>query len=589
MKRFSQLAASILLGVLLTACGSSDDNPSDSSSSSSSSSSESSSSEDSSSSSSASTEPVTIHMIGDSTMAPYSEDRRPQAGWGEMVDIFYNEHVTVNNWARGGRSSRSFYSETGRWPAIEPMLEEGDYVIIQFGHNDQKTGGDYEEFGTYAFCSDGTTDGENCADADHSYYQYLKTYVMETRESGAIPILMTPMIRKYFSGTTITEKGQHNLTEPNSGETYPRGDYPAAMLAVATEYDVPLIDLTEETKVIVESYGAEASTEHLYIAADSTHPTELFAMLIAKRAVDGLKTQDILSGYVVQASSLIASPSEIEWGDRYVDVPSTRKLSISAFDLDPASGMIDVTAPQGFQVSDSADSDVWHSTYAIDYENGAFTSNLYVRFTAESETAYSGDISFALDGTELGSVAVSGNGVAVGEGVDSYSSWFTEGSAVTPITDGPISAGEAVTNNLEAGNTKTLAVEGQDTSVARYRVEGPEMVARSDDRYLQLSVTTASQTFYVDTISGYLTSSGGSTVQADIEYSLSSDFSDPVKLNEEPLSFTKDTMTLEEFGVTIQVPADSTLYVRIFPWNSAGNTGKYLALYDFRVSGLAGE
>ncbi len=506
-----------------------------------------------------------------------------------MVDTFYNEHVTVNNWARGGRSSRSFYNEVGRWSAVEPILEEGDYVIIQFGHNDQKTGDTYEEFGTYAYCSDGTTDGENCADADHSYYQYLKTYVMETRERGAIPILMTPMVRKYFSGTTLTEKGQHNWESPNTGETYARGDYPAAMLAVATEYDVPLIDLTEETKIIVEEYGAEAATEHLYIAADSTHPNELFAMLIAKRAVEGMDELDILSGYVVDATSLIASPNALDWGDRYVDVPNTKKLTISAFDLEPASGMIDVTAPQGFQVSDSAESDVWHSTYTIDFDNGAFTSNLYVQFTAESETAYSGDISFALEGTELGSVAVSGNGVAVGEGVDSYSSWFTEGSSVTPITDGPISAGEALANNLEAGNTKTLAVEGQDTSVARYRVEGETMVARSDDRYLQLTVTTASQTFYVDTISGYLTSSGGSTVQADIEYSLSSDFSDPIKLNEEPLSFTKDTMTLVEFGVTIAVPPESTVYVRIFPWNSAGNTGKYLALYDFQLSGIAGE
>lgn len=503
--------------------------------------------------------------------------------------MFFSEESVITNWARGGRSSRSFYYEDTRWPAVSAALEEGDYVIIQFGHNDQKTGGDYEEFGTYAFCSDGTDDGENCEDVEHSYYQFLKKYVLESREAGATPILMTPIVRKYFSGDTITEKGQHNLQDVNSGETYPRGNYPAAMKAVAEEYDVPLVDLTAETKAIVESYGNEAATESLYIAADSTHPQVLFATLIAKAAVEGLQSYDLMQGHIIEATALIASPSELEWGNRYVDTPNTKKLTISAFDLEPATGMIDVTAPAGFRLSDAADSSVWNSTYTIDFDNGAFTSNLYVEFMADSETDYSGAISFALDGTELGTVAVSGTGVAVGDGVESYSSWFTEGGSVAPITDGPVSASEAMASNLEAGNTKTLAVEGQDTGVARYRVEGPEMVARSDDRYLEFSVTAASQTFYVDTISGYLTSSGGSTVQADIEYSLSSDFSNPVKLNEEPLSFTKDTMTLKEFGVTIPVAAESTVYVRIFPWNAAGNTGKYLALYDFRVDGLSGD
>ncbi|MBB3063466.1 RICIN domain-containing protein [Microbulbifer rhizosphaerae] len=534
-------------------------------------------------------EAPTIHMLGDSTMTEYDESRRPQMGWGEAMPMFFSEESVINNWAKGGRSSRSFYYETTRWPAILPTIEEGDYVIIQFGHNDQKNGGNYLEYGTYAFCSDGNGDGENCADVEHSYYQFLKRYVLETREKGAKPILMTPIVRKYFSGDSITERGQHNLQSSYSGENYPRGDYPAAMKAVAQAYDVPLVDLTAETKAIVESYGDEAATEHLYIAADSTHPQVLFATLIAKAAVETLDTYGLMQGHIVEASSLVASPGELDWGNRFVDVPNTKKLTISAFDLVPETGAVDVTAPDGFLLSDSADSEVWSSSTTIDFTNGAFTTNLYVQFTAASEQPYTGEVSFALEGAKLGSVAVSGTGVAAGEGVASYSSWFTEGSSVTPISDGLVSAGDALASNLVAGNTKTLAVDGQDTSVARYRVEGPEMVARSDDRYLQFSVTAESQTFYVDTISAYLTSSGGSTVQADIEYSLSSDFSNPVKLNSEALSFTSDTMTLKEYGVTVPVSAGDTLYVRIFPWNSAGNTGKYLAIYDARITGISGE
>ncbi|WP_308363987.1 MULTISPECIES: rhamnogalacturonan acetylesterase [unclassified Microbulbifer] len=550
-------------------------------------------------------------MLGDSTMTDYGEDRLPQMGWGQAMPMFFSEETVINNWARGGRSSRSFYYEAERWPAVLPLIKAGDYVIIQFGHNDQRRGGDYAEAGTFAYCPDGTENGEGCPEDldlegpdpaapyyEHSYYQFLKRYVLETRAKGAIPILMTPIVRKYFSGGTITEKGQHNLETKYDGENFPRGDYPAAMKAVADTYGVPFVDLTAETKAIVESYGDEAATEHLYIAADSTHPAKLFAILIARAAVQGLESQGLMEGHIVEATSLVASPDNLDWGNRYVDVPNTKELTISAFDLVPATGSVDVTAPDGFLLSNSADSEVWSSSTTIDFTNGAFTSNLYVQFTAASEQAYTGDVSFALDGTELGTVAVSGTGVAVGAGVASYSRWFTEGASTTAITDGLVSASDALVNNLEAGNTKTMAVDGQDTGVARFQVFGEAMVARSDDRYLQFAVTAESQKFYVDTISVYLASSGGSTVEADIEYSLFADFREPVKLNETSLLPRDDTdLTVQEYSVISTVdptdadPNNDTLYVRIFPWNASGatSTGKYLGIYDLKVDGVSGE
>lgn len=516
-------------------------------------------------------------------------------GWGEAMPMFFSEETVINNWALGGRSSRSFYYEPGRWPTILPTIEAGDYVIIQFGHNDQKYGAEYyDQYATYAYCPDGTENGEDCPegpDSEHSYYQFLKRYVLETRAKGAIPILMTPIVRKYFSGGTITEKGQHNLETLYTGEDFPRGNYPAAMKAVADTYGVPFVDLTAETKAIVESYGDEAATEYLYIAADSTHPQVLFATLIARAAVQGLESQGLMEGHIVEATSLVASPDNLDWGNRYVDVPNTKELTISAFDLVPATGSVDVTAPDGFLLSDSADSEVWSSSTTIDFTNGAFTTNLYVQFTAASEQAYTGDVSFALEGTELGTVAVSGTGVAVGAGVESYSRWFTVESSTTPTSDGLVSASEALANNLEAGTNKTLAVDGQDTDVARYKVFGETMVARGDDRYLQFAVTAESQTFYVDTISVYLASSGGSTVEADIEYSLSADFSNPVKLNETSFLPRDTDIVKQEYGVTVPVPAGDTLYVRIFPWNASGatSTGKYLAIYDLKVDGVSGE
>ncbi|WP_111642859.1 rhamnogalacturonan acetylesterase [Marinimicrobium alkaliphilum] len=587
MKTFAHLAASILLGVLLTACGSSNTETTDQDTSGSSSSDVSSSS-DASSSSAAALDPVTIHMIGDSTMTEYP-DRRPQAGWGEMVHMFYNDDVTVVNWARGGRSSRSFYYETGRWPATKAALAEGDYVIIQFGHNDQKRGGDYDEFGTYAFCSDGSTDGEGCADTEHSYYQFLKKYVMEAREQGATPILMTPMVRKYFSGTSINETGQHNLTSINSGETFPRGSYTAAMKAVAETYDVPLVDVTEETRIIVESYGNTAATEYLYIAADSTHPTELFATLIAKRAVGGLSALNVLADYTVEVSSVITSPTEIDWVKRYTGTSTNRTLTVSAFDLDPASGSVIVTAPEGFQVSH--DQQDWQSELSIDYQNGDFMHTVNVSFNPEEEKVYSETLILSLLGEQVASVALMGEGVGAGTGLASHVSWFTDPDSLAPETDGPVNATDAVAVNLVKHSNRVFSIQEEgsdlttDKTIARYVANNH--TGRPADEYLLFEASAANGSFAIDTISAYLTSSGGSTVRADMEYSLTSDFSNPIKLNEDPLFFTANTMTKVEFQVIEQLSANASLYLRIYTWNAADNDGKFLAVYDVQISGLA--
>jgi lysophospholipase L1-like esterase len=542
---------------------------------------------------SASTVP-TIHMLGDSTMTAYTEDRRPQMGWGEAMPQFFDAGVKVENWALGGRSSRSFYYEATRWPAILPTIAAGDYVIIQFAHNDQKSGGDYAQFGTYAFCSDGTTDGEACAGrpdkvdpsvdiSEHSYYQFLKKYVQQVRARGATPILMSPIVRKYFSGTTITPQGQHNVGITGS-ETYARGDYVAAMKAVATRYSVPFVDITAETKKIVESYGNAAATANLYIAADSTHPQVLFANLIAKRAVEGMRALNILAGHMVPVTSLIPSPGTLDWSTRYVGMPTTKTVTLSAFDLAPAQGTMTISAPADFALS--LDNTTWSRNVTVDYTNGAFTQTLYVRFTPTVAKVYGGNVSFAIGSTVLPTtIALHGQGVSAAGGIASYASWFKAAFALAPATDGLVSADDAVVHGLVASTAKVIAVDGQDTTVARYVANSP---TRDNSQYLQFAVRSGTSTLSVDTISAYLTSSGGSTVVADIEYSLNPDFSGPTRLNTSPLSFVKDTFTARlSYPVVVQVPPAATLYVRIYPWNSAGVTGKTLAVYGVTVSGTA--
>jgi lysophospholipase L1-like esterase len=542
---------------------------------------------------SASTVPA-IHMLGDSTMTAYTEDRRPQMGWGEAMPQFFDAGVNVENWALGGRSSRSFYYEATRWPAILPKIGAGDYVIIQFAHNDQKSGGDYAQFGTYAFCSDGTNDGEACVGrpdrvdptvdiSEHSYYQFLKKYVQQVRARGANPILMSPIVRKYFSGTTITPQGQHNVGITGS-EAYARGDYVAAMKAVAARYAVPFVDITAETKKIVESYGNAAATANLYIAADSTHPQVLFANLIAKRAVEGMRALNILADHMVPVTSLIPSPGTLDWSTRYVGMPTTKTVTLSAFDLIPAQGTMTISAPADFALS--LDNSVWSRNVTVDYTNGAFTQALYVRFTPSAATIYTGTVGFAIGSTTLPTtIALHGQGVSAAGGIASHASWFKAAFALAPATDGLVTADDAVVHGLVPSTAKVIAVDGQDTTVARYVANSP---VRDNNQYLQFAVHAGTATLSVDTISAYLTSSGGSTVVADIEYSLNPDFSGSTRLNTSPLSFVKDTFTARlSYPVVVQVPPAATLYVRVYPWNSAGVTGKTLAVYGMTVSGSA--
>ncbi len=535
-----------------------------------------------------------IHMLGDSTMTMYTQDRRPQMGWGEAMPQFFDSTVKVNNWALGGRSSRSFYYEATRWPAILPKISAGDYVIVQFAHNDQKSGSDYATYGTYAFCSDGTMDGEACVGrpdkvdptvdiSEHSYYQWLKKYVQQIRARGANPILMSPIVRKYFSGTTITPTGQHNVGIIG-GETRARGDYVAAMKAVAARYSVPFVDITAETRKIVESYGDAAATANLYIAADSTHPQVLFANLIAKRAVEGMKKLAILNDHMVPVTSLIASPGTLDFSTRYVGMPTTKSVTLSAFDLEPASGTVTVTAPANFALS--LDNINWAQSVGIPFANGAFIQPLAVRFTPGEAKIYSGNVSFTVGNVPLNTtLAVQGSGISVTGGIPSYANWFTAGTSLSPITDGLVTGSNASVSGLVAQSSKVIAVDGQDTTVARYVADSP---VRNNNQFLQFAVSPGNGTFAVDTISAYLTSSGGSTVVADIEYSLNPDFSGSTRLNTAPLKFVKDTFTARlVYPVVVQVPAGRTLYVRVFPWNTAGTLGKMLAIYGVKVSGSA--
>lgn len=171
---------------------------------------------------------IRIWMIGDSTMCPYESNRAPLTGWGMPFANFFDSTVKIENKARGGRSTRTFISEN-RWQPIVDSLREGDYVLIQFGHNDEAKEEKYKE--RYTSVPD--------------YKTNLIKFITESRAKKAIPVLITPVTRMRFD------------KEGKALETHT--EYSAAVWEIGKAYQVPVIDLDAKSRNLLQQFGPEYS------------------------------------------------------------------------------------------------------------------------------------------------------------------------------------------------------------------------------------------------------------------------------------------------------------------------------------------
>ena len=216
---------------------------------------------------------VTIFMAGDSTMAIKQPDKRPETGWGEMfAKYFKNGTVRIENRAMNGRSTKTFISE-GRWQSIIDDLKTGDYVLIQFGHNDESK----DKGERYTPPAD--------------YRNNLIRFIADVKAKGGNPVLLTPVMRRKFDSSG-------NLVDTH-------GEYPDLVRAVANEHSVPLIDMHRDSEVLIKGYGVEGSRK-LFLQLqpgenanypkgieDNTHFNPIGADEIAKLAVKGIKENKI--------------------------------------------------------------------------------------------------------------------------------------------------------------------------------------------------------------------------------------------------------------------------------------------------------
>lgn len=214
---------------------------------------------------------IKVYLIGDSTMSVKKVSKYPETGWGMPFAHFFDESVTIDNRAQNGRSTKSFMEE-GRWKSVTDSLKTGDYVFIQFGHNDEvKTKQTY------------TTEEE--------FRTNLGKYVKESLKAGAFPILITPVARRSFD-----ENGK--VRESHQA-------YSEIVRAVAREMQVPLIDLDKVSMALLQEMGVEnskllfnklaAGQNPNYPAGidDNTHFNEYGARRIAELVLQELKKLNI--------------------------------------------------------------------------------------------------------------------------------------------------------------------------------------------------------------------------------------------------------------------------------------------------------
>ena len=251
----------------------------------------------------------TLYLCGNSTVVDQNDE--PYASWGQMITRWFGPEVAVSNHAESGLTARTFLA-AGRLDKILTTLKAGDYVFVEFGHNDEK----------------------EKRPGDGAWYHYvynLKIFVDQVRSKGADIVFCTPTQRRFFENDNKTIRNSH-------------GEFPAAMKSVAEREKVPVIDLNQMTKVLFETLGFEDSKRTLvhYPAntfpgqekelADNTHFNPFGAYEVAKCVVMGMK----------QLGLPVVKHLRSDWQDFDPSKPDDWK----AFKWSPAR-TIDIVKPDG--------------------------------------------------------------------------------------------------------------------------------------------------------------------------------------------------------------------------------------------------
>lgn len=244
-----------------------------------------------------------LHMCGDSMMSTYLTDdaSNPEqfCGWGQVMED-YLDSLPVTNWAHTGTSAKGFYTSPRKiydetvstksyWQCVLDSIHQGDYVILCWGHNDQKSSAGYR---TWRESSYGTTS---------EYDVYMGRMITEAQAKGAQVIIASSICRNLWSNGHLSTLAQIDGSEEQGFTTEASNhdfDFPYGAQFIASQYGLPFINLTAETKRLFEGYGSKSGASVFFGNGGTTHTSELGARAVAQIADSILLSLDLMTRYI---------------------------------------------------------------------------------------------------------------------------------------------------------------------------------------------------------------------------------------------------------------------------------------------------
>lgn len=515
---------------------------------------------------------IKILTIGDSTMANYDEDKnsgeKEMRGWGQMLPLFLTGDIRSVNAAKNGRSSKSFYYEF--WQNLRNTLKPGDYVFIQFGHNDEKAAG---------LDTDPNDETGRGTAAWGQYQGYLKRYVDESRERGAIPVLFTPIVRRLFDeNNQITGQGLHSLTELAPDDS--TMNYPMAMRSLARDLSVPLVDMTLLTQQLVLEYGAEKSKEIIYANNDNTHLKAMGGILYAQLAVEDLMRQNILTNYLTLSSDLNIKPVEWDFGSQFLGKSTVKMFTLQGLDLNPKSGTVKLTAESPFELLTGKNGST-QKELSVSYTDGNLSYPVFVRFNPDVAKTYKGNLILLVDNKVRQNISLKGAGLAVNGAKKVQTDWSLNYRDKALINNNIEVKAKAVGLKFADENNEVLLT----TLDNKWPVGDIDLNA---SRYLELAISAPKGTLYLDSLSFEMGGVGGKYMTFTTLASLDKNFAeseDITVMDDLPDGKFKSYT----FNKVLKIPQGETFYIRFYPWYKMEANDKYISMKNVKIQGLLFE
>ena len=552
-----------------------------------------------------------VHTLGDSTMAPYDESATVTRGWGMYFGNFLTNGWTSINYAKGGRDSRGGYNEL--WQTAKKNVQAGDYVIITFGHNDEKNSGmdGYALYDYYVSIGDQTkaaaVDKRGTVPST-TYKEWLGKIVDEVKALGATPIICSPVCRSYFSGSKIRRNGRHDLGDSFSvltaegikdKQSVPANDhtmdYAYHSEQLAKEKGVAFIDLTTATATLYESYGDAKCHEYLFDGEGSTHFNTTGALLVARECARLMKAQGIMADDITLPTDLSVTPTTGDLGEAYKGQTLQKEFTLNGFGLSPEEGTVSITATDGIELS--TDKKTWQQSLTAKYTASTLVQTFYAQLVLKENGAFSGKITIT-QGDKTIEVPVSATAVVLEGGMEVKAYWRLEKDDTYELT-GPAtviaqSHQGMYVQRYANPNANTVWPEWTGFEASRKTQRNlltgdawPDgEIDDNPDRYIQWGIKPADgMELKVDAISLFACGCGGNGMCCHIYYS--TDNFETRTTMFEMKKMPANNMQYVESKPVITLKEGQELLVRVYPWYNGAATGKTICLSDLTIHGMA--